>query len=264
MKEKVDTIAPRDVFLHSLRYWWLLALISFAGSAVGFLIFQLKPPLYESRAIISVGIDFTQTGYLTDIEEDQMIGMVGDVITSTDVINSVETFARKENLIDNDESVRDYLQLERWGFRWATRSQHNDPQTAAKLSNLWAQISMDNLEDSYEHSIIAEGIGRYILSLETCLQYLVGGEPVHGLCSMDDLDALQTELEIAADQLKVEMLKARGITPATQLAMSENASIPDQPVRFDLNLMVFSGAILGFIFGILIIEFLIPLNTNKE
>ncbi len=264
MNEKVDTIVPRDVLLRSLRYWWLLALISLAGAAVGFLIFQLKPPLYESRAIISVGIDFTQTGYLTDIEEDQMIGMVGDVISSPEVINSVETIARSENLIGDDEAVRDYLQLERWGFRWATRAQHSDPQTTAKLSDLWAQIAMDTLEESYEHSIIAEGISRYILSLESCLQYLVVDEPVHGLCSMDDLDELQTEFGIAAEELKVEMLKAKGISPATQLAISENASIPEKPVRYDQNLLVFSGAIIGFIFGILIIEFSIPLKTNKE
>lgn len=264
MNDRVDTIIPRDVFLHSLRYWWLLALVSFAGGAVGFLLFQFKPPLYETRAIISVGIDFTQTGYLTDIEEDQMIGMVGDVISSTEVINKVEMIARNENLIGDDESVRKYLQLERWGFRWAARAQHNDPQIAAKLSNLWAETAMNTLEESYKHSSIAEGISRYILSLESCLQYLVVNEPVHGLCSMNDLDELQTELGIASEELKVEMVKAKGITPATQLALSEIASIPDQPVRYGLNLLVFSGAILGFVFGIFIIEFLIPMKICKE
>jgi hypothetical protein len=258
MNDNNTTFSPNRYVERSLKYWWFIVLLSLLGAIAGFLFHLIQPPLYEARAMITVGIDFARTGYLTDIEEDQMIGLVGDVISSTDVIQMVQEDAVENGIIPEGQLVEDYLKLERWGFQWAARAANPNPGLAANLSNLWAEKAMYVLEESNNHAIVAEGLDRYIVSLENCLQTLVTLNPVHGQCPYQNLEDLQEELNKTVKALHREKISSKGISPSVQLVLSEKARVPDKPVRFGRNLLVFSGTMLGFLMGILLVEVNIP------
>ena len=95
----MDTsFSPLETFKRAINYWWLIFLLMLLGGLSGWAIHLFKPAVYEASAAISFAIDYGQTGQLTDVEEDQMLGLVGDVIASPQVINSVIAKAQQEGL----------------------------------------------------------------------------------------------------------------------------------------------------------------------
>ena len=265
MKENQAFFVPRDSLSHALRYWWLLVILAILGAGSGQLFHKLTPPLYESRAILSVSIDFTRSGYLNDIEQDKIIGMVGDLISSSMTRDRITSSALVDQIITEDQRIDDFVQVERWGFKWAIRAQHPEPRKAADIANLWAGIAMDNLEVAYSHAIQAELIDRQLVSLQSCLQYLTVAEPVHGLCRPENLVFIQSGFNDLSEKLLIERRLSQGISPSVQFSWTERATIPDKPVRFGENLVTFSGAILGLIAGMVLLQILfIREGTGKE
>ena len=60
----------------------ITSVLMIAGGLLGLLVSQVRAPIFESSAVFSVTIDYTQTGALTDIQEDQAMRGVGSVIFS--------------------------------------------------------------------------------------------------------------------------------------------------------------------------------------
>ena len=54
-----------------LSYFWF-----FSGVA-GWLLFLIQPPYYEANVSVLVNVDFSNTGALTQFEEDAMMDAVG-------------------------------------------------------------------------------------------------------------------------------------------------------------------------------------------
>jgi uncharacterized protein involved in exopolysaccharide biosynthesis len=86
----MDDFVPSEVIKRAIRLWWLLALLMIAGGVAGVLASRLQKPVYESQASITTSIDFAYAGRLSDDEEDYLISSVGDVIDSSDVLESVK------------------------------------------------------------------------------------------------------------------------------------------------------------------------------
>ena len=59
------------------RFWWILILGGIIGSLFGLIANRIFiKPIYSADATISVLINFKGVGYLTQYEQDQMIGHV--------------------------------------------------------------------------------------------------------------------------------------------------------------------------------------------
>ncbi len=61
-------------------FWLVIAMI--AGGLLGWGVTTFKHPLYEADAVFTVTIDYTRTGYLSDIQEDQAMRGIGSLIGS--------------------------------------------------------------------------------------------------------------------------------------------------------------------------------------
>jgi uncharacterized protein involved in exopolysaccharide biosynthesis len=82
---------PLDFVDRIRHYWWVMVVFMLLGGGVGYSISLTIPPKFETKAVISVAIDYTRTGFLTDIEEDQTVEIIGDVISSDEVIQDAIT-----------------------------------------------------------------------------------------------------------------------------------------------------------------------------
>lgn len=238
---------PLDFVDRIKQYWWVMVVFMLVGGAVGYGISLTNLPKFETRAVISVAIDYTRTGFLTDIEEDQTVEIVGDVILSDEVIQDAIT--RLQNV--DIEAFRDKLKLERKNNQWLLKVIAADPSQAAEFANVWADAAFSELEMVREHATKAEYYQRYLDSLASCLEETASFEPAQAICSLKNLDHLSQELEITGKLVDSEKIASRGIMPAVSFTISQKAVVPIEPVRNNRGQVMLSSAMAGFLISLL-------------
>lgn len=254
MKEQISSgFKPKQTLDDALRLWWMVAAIMFLGAGAGWAIHTFQPAIYEGRASLSTGIDYVRTGVLTDLEEDQAMGLVGDVITATDTLVRTVELVNDQGIVISADDLKANGYSERRNFTWVLRVRHVDPQTATILTNAWLDSAYEVLGEAYEHALIAEELLNYTRSLTSCLEKSTVVEPVHAYCSVNNLEEIQKELLAVNATKKEEILASRGLFPAMAFSISERSGVPAAPVQYGRNSLVLSGAILGFILAVSLI-----------
>ena len=238
---------PLDFIDRIKFYWWVMVVLMLLGSAGGYGISLANPPKFETRAVISVAIDYTRTGFLTDIEEDQTVEIVGDVISSDEVIQDAIT---KLQFVD-EEDFREKIKLERKNNQWLLKVIATDPYQAAIFANAWVEAAFYELEMVREHATKAEYYQRYLDSLASCLEETASFEPAQAFCSLNNLDQLSWELEITGKLVDSEKMASRGIMPAVSFTISQTAVVPNEPVRNNRGQTMLSSALAGFLISLL-------------
>jgi hypothetical protein len=246
--ENLDALnfIPRQQLTMILRWWWLLAFGILVGAGLGWTAHKLQPPIYEARAVISTNINFSRTGALTDIEEDNAMGVVGDLIDSRDVMARTVLAANGAgNSIQLDE-FRQAASIDRTDADWYLRVRSRDPQSAAQLANLWSQAAYSALKVALGHALIADGLQRHQDGLVTCLERLTEISPVMAGCNRQLTD-IQQELKDTSAQVFEETLASKGILPAMAFQISQPADIPLSPAASNRGLMILSGGLAGLV-----------------
>ena len=245
-----DDFVMADVFTRALRYWWLVFVLMFAGGLVGFLASSIQKPLYESTAHITTVIDYAYAGRLTDYEEDHLLSAIGDIITSDEVLRKTSTAIVEQGLASGADEARAGLSAVRQGFRWQLTSQYYDPLIAQSINQVWLSASMDALEELRLESLVALTKLSAQAEVEACFQQAVNLEPVSPYCTIEEMRSLLADLEgtanIAASDSMLSMLLASRIS----YQVTQNASLPEKPVRFATNISVLAGAVIGLILAL--------------
>jgi len=130
----------------SLGLWWLIALAAIAGGVLGFVLYQLHPPLYEATATYLVIIDlehFPLQGMDEDLvqyNEDLAVNTTQSVLLSTQVLDRVISQAdASSRMITVDDLLHNYT-IERKHETWELRYRNHDPQVAQSVVNTWAEV----------------------------------------------------------------------------------------------------------------------------
>ena len=241
-----DTFTPINTLKNTTRYWKQIALFMLAGALLGWGAHFFLPPVYESSAEITVSIDFTRTGLLTDIEEDQIIVTAGDVINSSVTVNKVLVQAAAEKIDISTEIFRKNSYLERQNQKWLLRIQSREALKARQLADLWAQAAFETLTEAYSHALKADRLLRYSDSLVSCMEQAVWVDPVAARCDYTRLQDLQTELRQVSLQAEAEKRSAMGLSPALTFSLTRLPESPQSPTRNKQGEFIFAGAMLGF------------------
>jgi uncharacterized protein involved in exopolysaccharide biosynthesis len=252
-------ITPLEQFSLLARRWWLIALLTVLGGCLGWGFHALRPPLYETAATFSVVINFPETAPLTELQQDQAIGLFKALLTATDVIEKVqpEALARGISL--------DALALNRRVFTERRQSQidlivrHEDPQTAAEIANLWADLAYATVVEAYGHALQAHSLGLYQNSLLQCVQSQPAAD---SLCAVETLDALEARLRAVDAERQAELLASRGLLPALAFDFSQRAEVPEEPDTYRAGALLLGGALLGCVVGCVLA--LLPLRAKKQ
>ena len=253
-----DGYSPLDSVRRALGLWWLLAVFILAGAAAGWGVHLLRPPIYESRASISISIDFARTGFMSDIEQDQTLGIIGDIVSSSQVLDEVVERCQTENLGVDTAALPEMMQLEREEFRFVFRASHTDPHIAGRVANLWAEVSYETLERALSHALLADRLSRQMDSLESCLWKVTVSEPVHSLCAAANLETILEKLKATGEAAKEERIASLGLLPAVGFSLNETAETASEPARRRRNEFIFSGALAGLLIGGVLIELDLP------
>ncbi len=245
---------PIDViFKRSIRDWWVLVLTALIGAGVGWVIFHYRTPVYQAVGVLSIGIDFTRTGSLSDVEEDQVLGIAGDVLSSPAVISSVLQKAKTEQIRLDEETFRQIASTDRRQNQWVLTVRHTDAHTAAIIAELWTREGYAQLTAAIAHAENASHLQRYLDSLESCLQRATVFGPVSGYCDLKNLEGLLEELNDTGEKAAEEKISSQGILPGTTVMLASLPETPDQPVVFGRGELMLAGSLGGFLLGVLVL-----------
>jgi uncharacterized protein involved in exopolysaccharide biosynthesis len=245
-----DVLIPIDGVKRAMQFWWLVVLLALVGGGVGWLASRIQPRVYETYALISLNIDFTRAGDLTDVQQDHAIVTAGDIIESTDVIKEVAS--------SGIPFAADQLTLDRVGYRYALRVRASDPNQAAQIANLWAETALKALTEASTHAIRADHIQRLLDAQESCLSSGVDTATGQTPCQVASVDDLNKLLQASGAELKQELALSHGMLSYMRVDLSHLAETPTVPTLYRVNLMILGGGLVGLLAGILLAQVRLP------
>ncbi len=245
---------PYSGFTRLIRYWWVIVLFGLMGGILGWLIHFVRQPVYQASNDLHIGIDFTRTGFLTDIEEDQMMGLVGDVIESDTVLSLVIEHAQKSGLTIGLDQTNDIFFLERKAYEWVLHVRYPDRQWAANLVNWWTQFAYQELAKALDHAQTAANLQQQLDGLVSCLTETLAGQPELAGCPICSND-LHREISLISLQVQQERVASRGLPPAIRVNPPDMVGAPKSPALYQQGVTVLMGSFLGLFGGIIFILF---------
>jgi uncharacterized protein involved in exopolysaccharide biosynthesis len=252
--EHENEFSPRRVYFCMVRRWWWVVVCVLAGALAGWSLSALRPPLFESRTVFSFNIDYTLSGVLTDIQEDQALEAVGDLMRSSELKAKVLSEAALAGINLKDGDIRDSVYIERRNNAWLVIVRRPDGAQAEKIAGLWGEHFDAAYQEAYSHALTADGLQRYLNALENCLRETVAIEPVQAGCRLEDLPAVQAELAKTGDVITAEREAAKNLFAGMLYEWSGQADSFTGPVRFGRGRFILFGALAGFLFSLWLID----------
>lgn len=247
----MDDFSPAAATRRVLHGWVWLAGFILIGGLLGWFIHSLRSPVFEGRATLRMGIDYTRTGWPNEIEEDRAIEAAGFLLTSRPVLEKVSAAAAAEGITISPDELFRSLGLERRSYTWLLRIRHPQPETAAALANLWLQSGLQTLEAASGHAFRAEQYRRHLAGLEACLAQAAQVPPAGGICSVQSLAGLQAELEATGALYQQEKAASQGVSTLVLFGEGETSPPPQSPARYGRAELMAAGMLMGMVLGIL-------------
>jgi hypothetical protein len=250
-----NSFIPFDIFKQVTSSWWLVAILMIIGGLWGLFSHSFTPPIFEGQARFSVTIDYTRTGYLSDIQEDQAMRGIGSLIGSDIILQRTVNAAHTASVEISLDEFKQKSTLERGDFNWFIRFRDKDAQKAADMVNLWADQANEELLEATQHAFRAEELFNYLDSIESCLQRTTLGSDAKAPCSFPNLPIILEEIQKTGEIAYQEKEASKGLMPALSIKLVEKSQVPLSPVVFSRNAFILAGSFIGLVLGILITFF---------
>lgn len=247
-----NDLQPMKILQRIQKFWWALILVIILGGLLGIGISRLHSPIYQSRAVITTVIDYSQLGKLDDYEEDQIFVAVGETINSSNVLDLVFTQAQAAGIQLSREDLKKALTLNRQDSRWLLTARYSDPLTAQKLAQIWADESMqaiDRMNKGAAKNFLEQ---QYLNSLATCLQNSVNIESGSAVCNLENYQAIQSEIDKGVEGEKPVDQATSLILLHTSSEITQAADLPGSPVLFKQNYSALAGMVLALVLGLIL------------
>ena len=241
-----ESFSPKELFLKKIRLWWFPFLMACTGAFIGLLVSIVMPANYEAIAEINLAIDFSKIGMVTDIEQDQIIEMVGDICKSDMVLSKVLANTPE---ISADE-FNEIAQLERRNVKWVFKIRHSDADFANKLVHLWQETAYREIQIAYNHAILVDTLSDYMNHLSGCFEQSMSEPTGSTSCSFLTIPDIQTEMDKVADKISEEQQLSQGISPAISVSMTNEQIQPANQISGSKVWLLLAGGVIGFLAGI--------------
>ncbi len=254
---------PRDRVVTALRRWWVIALAVLLGGLAGLAIHTLRPPVFEARFEVLLGLDQVGSGELERFEEDTALDAAGLILGGPETIRRVAEAAQQKGMNVQPEDLAKMATLERRRSTWMVRLRGADAQQLEALASVWLQTGFSGLEEAYGHALRADSARRALASLEACLSRTAHSSPTEGLCGAGNLAELQAEIRRAGELLAQEQQGARGLESFMLVGSAEKAVVPPQAVANGRGALALAGALIGLVVGVWIGQIVTPRKRER-
>ncbi len=233
------------------RHWAGLVVFMLAGALIGFLIHFFNPPVYSAQGEISFVLDYSQTGEMTDIEQDIAIVTAGDIIQSDQSMALAHQLGKKSGLDDAFTLVLNQnATLERYNFTYRLIVTDTDREKAESWVKVWVQAASQVLSEAQSYAVQAKVLSEQVDKTASCLGF---EQPVHPECYGKSHPEILQNMNQLIDQLVIVRQSSMAYYPAMNFGVTRAGAAGQAPVRRQKGLLVFSGAMIGavlFIVGI--------------
>jgi hypothetical protein len=259
MKQNQYEINVKELFFRVLQNWPIMLALGLIGALIGFIVSIAHPPLYESSAVLGVNLYYGITDTLELIVENRALDRVAAVIKSdhilTKVLQEIPDNTREFRGWNDPDDLRNALRLDRRMSEWALVALDEDPQLAAYMAQIWAEVSLTELAEYSKHAWRAVALmGNEKFELEC--ERVPGADPSKGeleiICAVLPIDLDEEALN---GSLQTEIELSHGILPDIQYELLQAATPPDKPILWGRGTLVLAGALAGLIVAIIIILF---------
>jgi uncharacterized protein involved in exopolysaccharide biosynthesis len=155
----MEDLDPLAMINKIFRWWWVLAVAIFLGGLVGYVFSNLHTPIYEATARFYVTLDVSKYGdrEITDSDKDMALSSTTAVLISDEVLNKIVKESQATNLnIDLATLISNDYTLERDHAFWYLRYRSNNPLTAQKFVNLWAQTGYQTMLEWQSKNLLVD------------------------------------------------------------------------------------------------------------
>jgi len=249
--EKSKSINILELIKYISSSWIILGVLMIVGGMAGLFFSHVQPPVYESNAAFGVTIDYTQTGAISDVQEDQAMRGVGFILFSDALVEETVSQINREDIYTlSKDDFRNNAFVDRGDFRWIIRYRDRDPQRAFQITSTWAAAAQEAYEAALTHAQTAESYLGVLNGLQGCYQQGAPQIP-GGICGFDNSHGLLREITQLSEKIQTEKIASQGLFYALNVVLVNDAEVAKGPVRNQTNLLVASGAIVGLLIGIL-------------
>lgn len=242
--------SPRDALMRAIHRWWVVVLAAVVGGVVGLVVEAARPPQYEAGFRITVGIEQTIAGELTQYEEDVLLEAVGGILYAPAQLEAVARRATELGFPMTAEVLKQNSTVERRLATWLVRLRAPDAKTAEAIASAWMELSQADIVRAYASAQTADGLSRYLDSLVACLSRAVTELPAFGICTQADLPILQAELERTGAAAAEARLAARGMSTSLLIDPAQMDLAPARRVALLRGELALAGGMIGFVVGI--------------
>ncbi|GAP07521.1 MAG TPA: hypothetical protein DEQ80_00080 [Anaerolinea thermolimosa] len=242
----------------AIQRWWVIALLVLTGGLCGLAVDLLLPPDYEAGFYVLVGIDQTNAGELTQYEQDVLFESIGGILYAPSMLQQVAATASAQGLDVTADWLKPRIRVERRQSLWQARVRAPSPGEAESLAHIWLNESQTEIQRAYASAETADGLTRYLQSLENCLTQAVTSPPSYGLCSQANLAAIQKELHQTGAEANAARLAARGINTSLMIDLPQMDLIPAQRILLKRGQRGLAGGFIGFLIAIWVVQISTP------
>lgn len=248
----LDKITLSSISSKAIQFWWLLVIAGTLGGLFGFLASRMiLPPIYSAASEISVQINFTEVGHLTQYEQDQLYSHLIAFVRSDALLKKVVDLSSPSEF--SFEDYRSSCKVERQLSQIIFRCQNQKAQLATEMANYLQSAAYTALKEALGHAERYQQLTKRVQQLETCVERSAMGLATGYTCPITD-----HMLEELSSKVEGEKIASSGIIPGFTILPGASAEIPGEPIRHQTNLLVISGALIG-----LIIAFILSLAGKK-
>ncbi len=239
-----------------LRSWPVILVVVLVGVILGWVASVYRDPLYKSETVIAVNIHYGITESLELLVEDRALSRVVSFIQSDNVLQAVidrlPDTIRAPREWSSPSDLRDSIQIDQRLAEWGLVVFDSDPQVAANVSQTWADVSLEILDEAKTHAWRAAGMldGLLDVTCESAANTDANYPRQIWQCQVSSLKVAPEDLE---GSLQTELELSHGVLPNITYELIREANLPEIPILWKRGLLIASGGLAGLILGSLAI-----------
>jgi capsular polysaccharide biosynthesis protein len=243
-----------ESFMKMLHSWPYLVLAGLIGALIGFIFSIARVPVYESRVVLGVNINYGVTQSLELVIENRAVDRVAAYINSDlvlqQVLDGMPQQSREERGWNTPADLRENAIISRRLSEWDLIVRDEKPEIAMQTAQLWAKIAVNGVQDAIQHSWKAVGLMNEEQFEVECNRISEENPLIRCMVLPMDLDE-----DALNGALQNELALSHGILPNIRVEVLQRAELPESPVIWGRNLLIVAGAAASIIITIIIMFF---------
>lgn len=252
MSDDFDYV-PRILTEKPGKLWWIIAVCIFVGSLIGLGASNLFPPVYEAVFKVSAVVKLTGNPEITEYLVESSLMYMGDLVYQQPLLDKVIEVEKKKGIELTHQKLREISSVERQLNLTFLHVRWSDPQIASEIANTWGNLYFASLEEGAKQAVIAEELSQSMKQLEDCLLVIQTKNLGSPHCTLSKTE-LEKAIIVKTDEIATAQSHSLGLYNELRVGAYEEAIIPTSPIRMERGWLIAAGAVLGFIFGLILTE----------